>query len=1035
MRKILILLSFALIPFCLHSQDWPANGTLVSGGATNIFGTRNNFPIRFYTNAGVINPGAGVLPRLYINERLNFNAPYFGGGLLGWLNGNYTPIGYTPMGTGFKPEGFVGINTNTPRTMLHISGPTNFGNGTGYRPWMSTGTYYSEHSNNMYVGMYRRPFNSLGEPTGGPVDGVVNWGDDIGGTGNRLRVIFTPTIGVLGGTPNAWERDMEMMSYWNTRNVGVGDFINFTTGPQRHLHVHNAFANSDYIQISTTGTLGGNTPTVSSGFHIGVSNNQAQLIQNENSHLIVYTNSATAASERMRITHVGAPGVTMPGVTPNSTRIGIPINPALTVSNPKSLIHLGFNGTATDGWRPWMEQGIFNSRATDHVYIGFKPEIGIADRNDAVIGWGDNDPAVVGGTGPDNLRFIFSKNQTVAGTASNGRDGFHGQEVGRFTPACDACPINKPSFGIGDFAPSGPQGPGTANYVDATLDVDGDVNIRSVQNNNALNQVLVRDPADKGRVYWRDAATLGAGGGVTADNGLSIQPAGNVQFGQDCNAIGNPGQLLNNREIPMVDNNIYLTGQNVNSGLNALSIGNNCSAPLLGRLDVLQQAPTTITIPTFGAYVLNTDVNSTVFANQFITGVSGGSIGQHPGFSQGTNVGVAGFASNGARNLGVRGHVVNNVNPQGTGNVGGEFISESIYGSNTGVVGLAFASVSSPFGQVVGVRGTANGLPSIGTGTTAVEGIAMNGNYVYGGIFRATGGDILNYGIYVEAPPIGPNDYAIYALGDVLCSGSTAAWSDSSMKTNLNQINNATDLLGQLNPYTYNYRVTDFPTMHLDNDLHFGLIAQNVESVIPELVGSFLTPQETDSLGNIIIPSQELKTVEYTEIIPILIAGFNEQSAEIASQDSIISSQDSVINNLQSQLNNFQTQLNDMMAMINNCCSQGNNINTPNINNNQTQFNVTNIDVKLSDNDCVLNVNSPNPFRDNTTITYTIPETANFAQIIFYNSLGQAIKIVDIDDKGAGRLNVYGEDLRSGMYSYSLIIDGNVCETHKMIKQ
>ncbi len=185
-------------------------------------------------------------------------------------------------------------------------------------------------------------------------------------------------------------------------------------------------------------------------------------------------------------------------------------------------------------------------------------------------------------------------------------------------------------------------------------------------------------------------------------------------------------------------------------------------------------------------------------------------------------------------------------------------------------------------------------------------------------------------------------------------------------------------------------------------------------------------------------PSVNVKSVDYVEIIPILIAGFNEQQDKMDAQDSIISSQDSTINSLQSQLNDFQTQLNDMMAMIQNCCGQGGgSLQTPtnNQNDNSTYNVVHNTDVRLSDTYCVLGENSPNPFRDHTVFNYTLSETIKSAQIVFYNTLGQVIKVVELNDRGEGRLNVYGEDLRSGMYTYSLIIDGNVCESKKMIKE
>jgi hypothetical protein len=70
-----------------------------------------------------------------------------------------------------------------------------------------------------------------------------------------------------------------------------------------------------------------------------------------------------------------------------------------------------------------------------------------------------------------------------------------------------------------------------------------------------------------------------------------------------------------------------------------------------------------------------------------------------------------------------------------------------------------------------------------------------------------------------------------------------------------------------------------------------------------------------------------------------------------------------------------------------------------------------------------------------TVINYTLSESIKSAQIVFYNTLGQVIKVLEIQDRGEEKLNVYAEDLRSGMYTYSLVVDGNVCESKKMIKE
>ena len=82
----------------------------------------------------------------------------------------------------------------------------------------------------------------------------------------------------------------------------------------------------------------------------------------------------------------------------------------------------------------------------------------------------------------------------------------------------------------------------------------------------------------------------------------------------------------------------------------------------------------------------------------------------------------------------------------------------------------------------------------------------------------------------------------------------------------------------------------------------------------------------------------------------------------------------------------------------------------------------------------VINQNDPNPFAEETNITYTLPETATNAKIIFYDNNGKIIKSVDIEGKGNGSLHVYGSNLSAGVYTYSLIVDGKTIDTKKMMK-
>ena len=94
------------------------------------------------------------------------------------------------------------------------------------------------------------------------------------------------------------------------------------------------------------------------------------------------------------------------------------------------------------------------------------------------------------------------------------------------------------------------------------------------------------------------------------------------------------------------------------------------------------------------------------------------------------------------------------------------------------------------------------------------------------------------------------------------------------------------------------------------------------------------------------------------------------------------------------------------------------------------------MDVLLSKtNTIVLNQNVPNPFSESTVITYSIPKVFSKAQIIFSTITGEVIKTANIKSAGKGQVNVFASDISSGVYTYTLVIDGKQIETKKMIKQ
>ena len=102
----------------------------------------------------------------------------------------------------------------------------------------------------------------------------------------------------------------------------------------------------------------------------------------------------------------------------------------------------------------------------------------------------------------------------------------------------------------------------------------------------------------------------------------------------------------------------------------------------------------------------------------------------------------------------------------------------------------------------------------------------------------------------------------------------------------------------------------------------------------------------------------------------------------------------------------------------------------------ETKMRVKEMDLVLDKNNIViLGQNTPNPFHESTKISYYIPKSFAKAQIVFTAVNGIVIKTTDITNSGNGTINVFANDLSSGLYSYSLFIDGKLVETKKMVKQ
>jgi len=900
MKRFAVGLCLALAPTGAFTQTWNL-GANYSSGTPLYFGIRDNYPLRVYTN-DVQRMHVNALTTNVVNSQASMNRDGFVG-----IGRSFTPTDTWNSATG-------------PYSLLHLNGNDGtFMERLGYRNWMRNGITLTASNDIMFIGPRQ---NETADVT----DAVFAWGDNYGlaqnGTGPD-NLIFTFMTGQTntpvrtGDLVGNSDYGREILRLTSIGNVGIGPrFVN-SAQPQSQLHINAENGVDTWLQI-TNQNIG---QTAGDGIRFGTYLGTAYVFNQENAGIIFGSNISTSPiaglqQERMRLTHIGAattPFAPNPGnvFAANTTRFAISLTPTNPLNEPYSLVHIGTPTSAygTNGIRTWMNVGYNTTYDSDNMFVGMKGEG--SDRQDAIIAWGDNQV-----TAPDYLRFVFAAaaNDANASVAAKGADG---QEVARFTPIGQ--------FGIGNFYNAG------LPAIGATLDVAGDARIRTVTQNNALTQVLVRDPNDLGRVFWRDASTLGGGGGFGG-------PCGNASA----------ATLTQNTEVPMGTYNFIFSGQDATAS--RVGIGTNCTPN--AKLEVKQTAGTN-TIAILGH-------NTT------------------PSQNSGLAAGVAGFAEN-------------TVSDCSSGTAGGYFVANSSHHS-FGVLAMAMRTPPS-----------SNCEPQSTGGSFSAQGAVDN----YGVMARGTGGSTA-YGIYATATG-GAGNWAAYINGDGFIPGGLWSSSDSRIKTGVADINGASNALAKLHPVSYRFDNAAAPSLQLPQELQYGVLAQELEKVFPNLVktvpvtsgspipnekGEFVPETGSEGLS-------EIKSVNYTGLIPVLIAAFQEQGEKLAQ--------------LQARL--------DALTAI----PQPTEPAPPGVAVIQTRL--------QSAEEPSLGQNIPNPFDNATRIPVYLPQNTRKAELIFYGNDGRILQTLAINDRGNVWVDVNAEALAAGIYSYTLFTDGKPVETRKMVKQ
>ncbi len=774
--------------------------------------------------------------------------------------------------------------------------------------------------------------------------------------------------------------------------------------------------------------------------------------------------------ERMRILSTGSPGVPASSFGfSNVTRVAINYLGSSPISQPRALLHLGSN--TNQGYAAWMDYGTLTATNGTTIFTGItSPAYVEADQ--ATLGFGNSNLLFLhdingemgriqesnqfwgfGDYGPNGIASAPTEQIDVDGNgrfrnipAQGGQSLILGFEQGNGPEDVELSRLEFPQdntqvlLGDGTWGPQqgqqGPQGPvgpqGPAGLTGAT----GATGSQGPQGPQGVTgQTGPQGPigltGPQGPVGATGATgpqgpqgVPGQAGAGQANNGASISNSNFVVLGQDLNQAGDPAILQNDREIPMDDRNILFTNNTTNNYGGRLAIGNQNP---MGKVHITNSNRTNMN-PI--ALVIDNEQN-TQNANAAL-GIDITMDGQNY-----ANSGIFIEALNATQlNTGVDAGAVSSNSLENRGLRGRAFYGKLV---NTGLSG---ESSSGSFPPAETNRG--------------VFGQAINGRFNYGGQFVTTGSNlsISSYGVYGVVTGTGQNTYGVfgqggagnvnyagYFAGNVHVTGSltipsgTVTASDQQFKTNIQHLNGALGLISQLQPRTYYLDTVNYEDFYFESDQQMGFVAQELETVLPELVTTHIRPAQYDSTGTQIAAEITYKGVEYEELIPLMIAGMQEQQFQIDSLQT---------ENLQiDSLKTVVTDLNDRLTQLENCLSgilpflcQLSQSAIEQTSEETQQELLQAIDIRLSDkNSIVLNQNVPNPFAESTVISYSIPETVQKAQIHFYDGGGKLINTVEIPERGIGRINVFADDLSSGVYTYSLVADGIIVSTKRMMKQ